>query len=159
MDSYTLKKLTDEKWINLYDVAYQRPTIGDGHWLMCSRKEQPITDAQQPDAVFIVPILKTTDGNKLVMTKEYRIPIWDTEYGFPAGLIDKGETIESTAIREMKEETGLDVAQIHHISMPVYSSAGLSDESCVMVLAEVTGTPSTHLNEAHEDIEVVLMDV
>jgi ADP-ribose pyrophosphatase len=109
--------------------------------------------------VFIIPILNTEEGSKLVMTKEYRIPIWDAEYGFPAGLIDEGETIESTAIREMKEETGLDVERIYHVSMPVYSSAGLSDESCVMVLAEVTGTPSTHLNEAHEDIEVVLMDV
>ena len=158
-DSYQLNKLTDEKWVNLYDVAYKREKTGAGSWQMCSRKERPIEEASKADAVFIVPILKRPEGHQLVMTKEYRIPIWDVEYGFPAGLIDEGESVEATVVRELKEETGLDVERICHVSMPVFSSAGLTDESCVMVLAEVTGMPSTHLNEAHEDIEIVLMDV
>ena len=157
---YSIEKLTDEKWLNLYDVEYQRRTMKQPHhWLMCSRKENPVADAARPDAVVIVPILKMPEGNRLVLTKEFRVPIWDGEYGFPAGLIAKNETIESTVKRELKEETGLDVFNIHHISMPVYSSAGLSDESCCMVLVEAVGTPSTHLNEEHEDIEVVLMDI
>lgn len=157
---YSIEKLTDEKWLNLYDIEYQRGTMKQPHhWQMCSRKENPVADAAKPDAVVIVPILKTPQGNRLVLTKEFRAAIWDGEYGFPAGLIDKNETIENTVKRELKEETGLDVFNIHHISMPVYSSAGLSDESCCMVLVEATGTPSTHLNEEHEDIEVVLMDI
>ena len=157
---YSIEKLTDEKWLNLYDVEYQRRTMKQPHhWLMCSRKENPVADAARPDAVVIVPILKMPEGNRLVLTKEFRVPIWDGEYGFPAGLIDENETIESTVKRELKEETGLDVVKIHHVSMPVYSSAGLSDESCCMVLAEAAGTPSTLLNEEHEDIEVVLMDI
>lgn len=158
-DPYSIKKLTDERWLNLYDVEYQRRNMKQTHhWLMCSRKENPVADAAKPDAVVIVPIIKTSEGNRLVLTKEFRVPIWDSEYGFPAGLIDKNETIKSTVKRELKEETGLDVVNIHHVSMPVYSSAGLSDESCCMVLVEAKGTPSTHLNEEHEDIEVVLMD-
>ena len=157
---YHIKKLTHERWLNLYDVEYQRNTMHQPHhWLMCSRKEKPVADAVQPDAVVIVPILKTPDGNRLVLTKEFRVPIWDGEYGFPAGLIDENETIESTVKRELKEETGLNVVKIHHVSMPVYSSAGLSDESCCMVLVEVSGTPSTQLNEEHEDINVILMDI
>lgn len=155
---YSIKKLTDEKWLNLYDVDYRRPPMKQSHhWLVCSRKENPVTDAAVPDAVFIVPILKTPDGNRLVMTREFRVAIDDYEYGFPAGLIDDGETVESTVRRELKEETGLDLAAIHHISPPVYSSAGMTDESCCMVLVEASGTPSTDLNEEHEDIEVVLM--
>ncbi|MHC4555442.1 MAG: NUDIX domain-containing protein, partial [Planctomycetota bacterium] len=80
------------------------------------------------------------------------------ESGFPAGLIDANETIESAVRRELKEETGLDVVTIHHVSPPVYSSAGLSDESCCMVLVTAAGKPSTNLNEAHEQIEVLLYD-
>ena len=159
-ESYLSKKLTDEKWLNLYDIKYQRENMKQSHhWQMCSRKENPIVDAAKPDAVVIVPILKMPEGNRLVLTKEFRVPIWDGEYGFPAGLIDENETIENTVKRELKEETGLDVVNIHHISMPVYSSAGMSDESCCMALVEAAGTPSTHLNEEHEDIEVVLMDI
>jgi ADP-ribose pyrophosphatase len=158
-DMPRIKKLTDEKWLNLYEVEYQRPNMDKPHhWLMCSRKDNPVIDAAVPDAVFIVPVLKTPDGNRLVMTREFRAALWDVEYGFPAGLIDAGESVETTVRRELKEETGLDLVSIHHISPPVYSSAGMSDESCCMVLAEVSGTPCSDLNEAHEEIEVVLLD-
>ena len=118
-----------------------------------------MVDAVTADAVVIVAILATPQGNRLVLTKEYRVAIDDSEYGFPAGLIDENETIESTVRRELKEETGLEVATIHHISSPVYSSAGLTDESCCMVLVTAAGTPSTHLNEPQEQIEVLLYDV
>ena len=126
---------------------------------MCSRKDKPVEQAAVPDAVVIVAILASPEGNRLALTKEFRVPIDDGEYGFPAGLIDENETIESTVRRELKEETGLEVATIHHVSPPVYSSAGLTDESCCMVLVTAAGTASTHLNEQHEQIEVLLYDV
>jgi len=156
---YNIRKLTEQPWLNLYDVEYIARDGLPHHWQMCSRKDKPVEDAAVPDAVVIVPILPTPEGNRLVLTKEFRVPIDDGEYGFPAGLIDEGESVESTVRRELKEETGLDVTAIHHVSPPVYSSAGMSDESCCMVLVTAAGTPSTHLNEVHEQIEVVLFDV
>ena len=156
---YTITKLTQQPWLNLFDVAYSTQDGSPHHWLMCSRKDRPVEEAAVPDAVVIVPILPTTEGNRLVLTKEFRVPIDDGEFAFPAGLIDANETIESTVRRELKEETGLDVVTIHHVSPPVYSSAGLSDESCCMVLVTAAGKPSTHLNESHEQIEVLLYDI
>jgi ADP-ribose pyrophosphatase len=156
---YTITKLTEQPWLNLFDVAYSTKDGSPHHWLMCSRKDKPVEDAAVPDAVVIVPIVRTPAGNRLVLTKEFRVPIDDGESGFPAGLIDANETIESTVRRELKEETGLDVVTIHHVSPPVYSSAGLSDESCCMVLVTAAGKPSTLLNESHEQIEVLLYDI
>jgi ADP-ribose pyrophosphatase len=157
--SYTLKKLTREKWLNLFEIQYRHPGMDAPHrWLMCSRKDNPITDAAAPDAVVIVPVLNTPDGPRLVLTKEYRVPIADYEVGFPAGLIDEGETVEATVRRELKEETGLDVVKIQHISPPVYTSAGMTDESVCMVLLEAAGAPSDEHTGKHEDIEVILMD-
>ena len=127
--------------------------------MMCSRKQRPIEEASQPDAVVIVPTIDTASGRKLVVTKEFRVPLWDYEYGFPAGLIDEGESVEVTVARELKEETGLDLVKINHISMPVYSSGGLTDESCVMAMVEAQGHVSTRGQEETEDIEVVLMGV
>ena len=87
------------------------------------------------------------------------MPIWDYEYGFPAGLIDDDEDITETVERELKEETGLELVKINYVSRAVYSSAGMSDESCIMVLAEVAGEVSNQWLEEAEDIEVLLMDV
>ncbi len=156
---YTLTKLTEKPWVNLFDVEYLTKNGSPHHWLMCSRKDKPVEDAAVPDVVVIAGILPAPQGNRLVLTKEFRVPINDGEYGFPTGLIDENESVESAVRREMKEETGLDVVTIHHISPPVYSSAGLTDEACCMALVTVAGTPSTHLNEEHEQIEVGLYDV
>lgn len=158
-DSYSIKQLTQCKWANLFEVQYQRESDRTGSWMMCSRKQNPIRDAGCPDAVVIIPTLETPAGPRLVVTREFRIPIWDYEYGFPAGLIDPGETVEATIARELKEETGLDLVRIHHISQPVYSSAGLTDESCVMAIVDAQGSVSNAHQEHTEDIETVLMDV
>ena len=155
---FRLRKLTDCKWINLFEVFYKHKTPQERSWLMCSRKARPITDAAKADAVMIIAVVKTEHGDRLVVTKEFRVPIWDYEYAFPAGLIDDGEDITETVTRELKEETGLEVVKIHHISMPVYSSAGMTDESNHIVIVEAAGTASNHLQHSDEDIEVLLMD-
>ena len=126
---------------------------------MCSRKKRPVRDASRADAVVVVPRIETDTGTRLVVTREFRVPIWDFEYGFPSGLIDEGETVEQAVSRELKEETGLELTKINHISAPVYSSAGLTDESCHMVLVETGGLTSNRWLEDSEDIEVLFLDV
>lgn len=158
-DYFKLNKLTSCKWINLFEIFYSRKGRDKQSWLMCSRKDRPITDADIADAVVIIPIIKNKAGVQLVVTKEFRVPIWDYEYGFAAGLIDDGEDVEDTIKRELKEETGLDLVKINHISKPVYSSAGLSDENCYMAIVEANGQVSNQWQEPSEDIETILMDV
>ena len=158
-DYFKLSKLTNCKWINLFEVFYNRKDQPKRSWLMCSRKDRPITDAGVADAVVIIPTIKTKAGVRLVVTKEFRVPIWDYEYGFPAGLIDDGEDIAETVKRELNEETGLELVKINHISKPVYSSAGLSDESCCMAMVEARGEVSNQYQEPSEDIETILMNV
>ena len=159
MSGYRLNKLTDCNWVNLFEVRFTRKKQMDRSWLMCSRKDRPIEDAAKADIVLIVPTIGAREDKRLVVTKEFRVPIWDFEYGFPTGLIDDGEDIASTVSRELKEETGLDLARINHISRPVFSSAGLTDESCHMVLVEAKGEVSDRWSEDSEDIEVLLLDI
>ena len=57
----------------------------------------------QPDWVMI---LARTQDIKWVMTKQYRHGTQEITLEFPAGIIDKGETPEEAAIRELQEECG-----------------------------------------------------
>ena len=57
----------------------------------------------QPDWVLI--LARTTEG-KWVMTEQYRHGTGKIELEFPAGIIDKGETPEQAALRELQEECG-----------------------------------------------------
>lgn len=152
----SLKCITpDQKWLSLWKLQWENGEK-KGSWTFASRKSDP-SHSKGADAVVIVATVWHDGEWKLVITKEYRYPIGGYEYGFPAGLIDKGETVSGTAIRELKEETGLDVKSIDLTSGPIYSSAGMTDESVAMVFATAKGELSKKHLEASEDIETMLL--
>ena len=148
-------KLTKRKWLNLFDVTYKDKNGFNKSWQVATRARQPKCVSgrfTEPDAVVIVPF--HTPENKLVITREYRVPLADYEYSFPAGLVDDGESVEQTVRRELKEETGLNLTRVICSSPLIYTSAGMTDESVVMVYIECNGRPSTAGNTASESIEV-----
>lgn len=53
------------------------------------------------------PIIITDDG-KVVLVKRSFDPYKD-HWALPGGMVDYGETVEDTVIREAKEETGFDI--------------------------------------------------
>ncbi|MEE9495986.1 MAG: NUDIX hydrolase, partial [Desulfobacterales bacterium] len=66
------RKLTAEKWLNLFDVRYVAKTGDEKSWQIASRQKKPkcVTGSyHRPDAVVIVPF--HTVKNKMVITREY----------------------------------------------------------------------------------------
>jgi ADP-ribose pyrophosphatase len=148
------KKLTNNKWLNLFETE----TNGKPYFF-CSRKKEPLTD-NKPDAVVIVAYKETDEGLKLIVIKEFRVAIGGYEFGLPAGLIDENEDYETTARRELKEETGLDVKNIIYTSEQIYNSAGMTDESVIMVFVTVTGTiTSKDLQDGEHIYTLALSDL
>ncbi len=49
--------------------------------------------------------------NKLVLIKREREPFKDS-FAIPGGFVEYGETVENAALREAKEETGLEVTKL-----------------------------------------------
>jgi ADP-ribose pyrophosphatase len=151
-------KLTDEKWLNLFAASYEH-NGHSGRWVYASRKPNGVSDGR-PDAVIIVPILHV-EGQppRLVLIKEFRVPVGGYDYGFPAGLLEPGESIEATVRREMLEETAMEVVRIRKVSPPLLSSAGMTDEAVALAYVDVRATPETkQVLEESEDIEVLLLD-
>ena len=57
--------------------------------------------------VSVLVVIHTADGRVLLMERADAPGFWQSV----TGSLDKGESIEETAIREVREETGLDAAQ------------------------------------------------
>ena len=152
------KKITDKKWLNLFDVDYRDKKGQPKTWEVISRKPVPKCISSvfdPPDAVVIVPFHK--DEKKLVVIREYRVALAGYEYALPAGLIDAGERLETASGRELQEETGLELIEIHKKSPILYGTAGMTDENFVMVYCDCKGTVSASGNEGTESIETLLV--
>lgn len=152
------KKLTDARWINLFDVSYRDAAGKERNWQIVSRNRRPKCVSggfDVPDAVLMIPF--HTRKQKIVVLREYRVSLAGFQYEFPAGLIDDGESIEEASRRELKEETGLSLKRITGVSPPLYTTAGLTDESVVLVHCDCDGVPSTRENQGTETIEICLL--
>ena len=98
-------------------------------------------------------------ANEVLLVRQFRPPAGKFMIEFPAGLIDPGEIPETTAVRELYEETGFE-GEVTGVSADGYSSPGMTGESIVLVTMEIDGSkypggmiPENH-QEASENIEV-----
>lgn len=142
------KLLHATRWINLLER--------DG-WIFASRRrpEEPM----RIDGVAIIALHTAQPGerlHRLVVIEEFRVPIDRWEFAPPAGLLDAGETVIECATRELREETGLEVAEVRQCSGTTFSSAGLCDESQALVVLTCRGTPSLQPGVEGERIRVHL---
>lgn len=159
-----LELLKATKFLNLYKATYKNKFNEDKSWIIASRKDEATLKAQyfngkeeKVDAVVLVALHE--EEEKLVVIKQFRVPLNDYVYELPAGLIDGDEPAKEAASRELKEETGLDLTKIHEDKSctKAYFSAGMTEESGALVYCSCTGEVSKEGLEADEDIEPLLI--
>jgi ADP-ribose pyrophosphatase len=158
MEIRDTQQITNERWLNLFVRRY-RHNDHEGRWVFASRQKAPQVPATGFDAVVIVPVVLGDGPPRLALIREFRVPVGEYIYGFPAGLIEPGETAESVARRELREETGLEVLDVLQVSPPIYNSAGMTDEAVVMVFVTARATAELRPQpDASEDITLLLLD-
>ena len=101
----------------------------------------------------LVVVVLVEHNNKLVLIKRSFEPALG-RWSFPSGYVNKGEKVEKAAIREVKEETGLDINIKEFIGL--YSS----DENPIVIAAfsaiSVRGT--LYSGYETEDVDLIEID-
>ena len=108
-------------------------------------------------AALMIAILKPS--NRVLLVRQFRPPLQTYSLEFPAGLVDPGESIAETAIRELREETGY-VGRILWETGACASSPGITGEMVSMVFIEVDENLPENQQHAqdlqdNEEIEVL----
>lgn len=163
----TITQLSRNRFVNLYEMGMDN-NGKKGKYYVASRAksvdELKIKTRQNTaDGVVIYSVYRDeqTQEEKLVLIRQYRVPLDDYIYEFPAGLVEDGEDFHEAGVRELKEETGLSLTPILADDMytrPYFMTVGMTDESCGTVYGYATGTPSKEGQEETEEIEIVLAD-
>ena len=100
-------------------------------------------------AVMVVPFIE----NDIIFIKEYAAAIDDYMITFPKGKIDKGETIEEAANRELQEEIGYKSKEIKLIKK-LYLAPGYIDHMTYVMVAKELSVSSLRGDEP-EELEVI----
>lgn len=125
----------------------------------CAAELKAVSRENRPDGVILYGV-HGENRDKVVLIRQFRYPLGDYVYEFPAGLVEPGEDMLQAGIREMYEETGLTFVPKEggSYSRPFFTTVGMTDESCGTVFGYCSGTPSSLHQEASEDIQVILAD-
>jgi ADP-ribose pyrophosphatase YjhB (NUDIX family) len=93
-------------------------------------------------------IVAVIDDGKVLLTKREDFEVWC----LPGGGVEEGETLAEGAIREAKEETGLDVELTRLVGVYSRMGGGLHDVHAVLYAAKPIGGELQ--TQPHETIEV-----
>lgn len=149
-----IRKVHEGKFITRYDVDY---VTAEGHpktYEIISRNKdiQSLEQLQNRQANAVVMILTDESGDRILVSREYRMAMAQWIYNFPAGLIDPGETPEESARRELREETGLRLLRVDDVLDNSYSAVGFANERNVCVFGVAAG----EFRKSTSDVEEII---
>lgn len=116
-----------------------------------------IMEVKQRYPITTVGAMIFNQENKFLLIKTHK---WNHMYGIPGGKIDLGETCEQALIREIKEETGLDISDIKFVSFydSVYSEEFYKRSHMILLNYTCkTDGNNVQLNEEAQSYEWVAM--
>lgn len=166
MKKYTdIRKQTNNKFLNIYEMDALTSTGKPFNYYFATRNSDENirirTRNMDPEGVLIYAI-KEDEPDKILMVYQYRYPIDDYMYELPAGLIEKGEAAGAAAVREVKEETGLNLTVYEGGNLdfrrPYVFAQGFSDETGCTIYGTVSGDITDKLQEDSEDIRAFFAD-
>ncbi|MEM0445497.1 MAG: NUDIX hydrolase [Nitrososphaerota archaeon] len=107
---------------------------------------------EHPGSVAVVAL--DEDGRFLLVT-QYRVGVDEITLEIPAGTLERGESPEECALREVEEETGYRARELRLIAK-TYTAPGYSSETLYIYKAEAARGSGTR-HEPDENIKVVKM--
>lgn len=143
MDFVSLKKVHSGRFLSRYDIVYKMVDGSLKNYEMVSRSgdRKTFSDLHDHAPEAVIMIMHDPSGEKLLINREFRLAMGEFIYNFPAGLIDEGEDLDTSAARELREETGLELVRIDEWMKESYSAEGICDETGVVCVGVAEGQP------------------
>lgn len=142
------KVIYESKWIRLREDQVRFPDGSEGVYAYTERVDE---------GPMIIPV---NEKGEMLVLREWRYPIQDWVYQFPAGGHEEGEDSLTTAKRELEEETGLCASEWVQIGT-FYCDPGSHRQKTQVFLARGLSKGEKHLDasEVHETRWIKTTDI
>jgi len=104
--------------------------------------------AKGADVVIILPL---DSSGRVLLKREWRANRKDFTWGLPSGIIDKGETSEAAALRELQEELGFKAGKLTKL-ITVFPTNHIRSQFHIFLAENLS--PSMLQGDEHEILEV-----
>ena len=106
-----IQQKTHNRFLNYYELEAVHRDGSISPYYMTSRAKdasqlKAVTHQNRPDGVILYGVYGE-EKDRVVLIRQYRYPLGDYVYEFPAGLVEEGEEMGAAGVREMYEETGV----------------------------------------------------
>lgn len=157
----SIKEVNKFNYLKSYKIEYLTKSGQKKNWEIASRstcarlKNEIINHQSYTDGAMI--FATDLSKEKVVILKEFRVSAGRYIYMLPAGLIEDNEDIRTTAIREFKEETGLNLSP-EFVEAERYVSVGIINERVNVVYGIYSGVASKIYQADNEDADILMID-
>ncbi len=143
------EKMVDSKRVyegRLINVRHDRVILEDG-------TETGREIVEHRGSVAMLPV----KDHSIILVKQFRYAFDDYLLEIPAGTLEKGETPEECAVRELAEEIKMKAGKVESMGM-LYTSPGFITENMHLFLCTEL-TPAFLSTDFDENIEIVRMNI
>jgi len=106
-----------------------------------------------------VAVVALDSDGQVLLVRQYRYPVGRTLLEIPAGKLEPGEDPETSALRELREETGFSARRLDRL-LRFFSTPGFTSEEMHLFLATDLdpGEPAPDEDECVEVVRVPLVE-
>ena len=134
-------------------VELRRYSVEKGS-LVTPLGKSPYTIVRMKPFSCVLPVLHAgTSDARLLLVRQYRYAVDGWQLELPAGGIEPGEMPQAAAERELREESGLQIEELHELGY-TYPSAGSTSEKAYLFAARCAQETVSRDLDMGEQIEL-----